>query len=37
MDQLKIGASSGRAQGQEAAEKAKAKASEGAEKIRSEL
>lgn len=37
MDQLKIGALSGRAQGQEAAEKAKAKASEGAEKIRSEL
>lgn len=37
MDQLKIGASSGRAQGQEAAEQARAKASEAAERIRSEL
>ncbi|KAA8646165.1 hypothetical protein EYZ11_001550 [Aspergillus tanneri] len=37
VDQIKIGASSGRAQGQEAAEKAKEKLSEAAEEIRSEL
>ncbi|EAW09627.1 double-strand break repair enhancer MSC1 [Aspergillus clavatus NRRL 1] len=37
MDQLKIGASSGRAQGQEAAEKVKEKASAETERIRSEL
>ncbi|KAJ5290412.1 uncharacterized protein N7443_010665 [Penicillium atrosanguineum] len=37
VDQIKVGASSGRAQGQEAAEKARAKASEQSQKIRSEL
>lgn len=37
LDQLKIGASSGRAQGQEAAEKAREKASEQTQKLRSEL
>ncbi|KAL2827051.1 hypothetical protein BDW59DRAFT_144597 [Aspergillus cavernicola] len=37
MDQLKIGAASGRAQGQETAEKLKNKAGETAEEIRSEL
>ncbi|OJJ51512.1 hypothetical protein ASPZODRAFT_402579 [Penicilliopsis zonata CBS 506.65] len=37
LDQLKIGASSGRAQGQEAAEKVKEKAAEASEQIRSEL
>jgi vacuolar-type H+-ATPase subunit H len=37
MDQLKIGAASGRAQGQETAEKLKHKAGETAEEIRSEL
>ncbi|PYH89818.1 hypothetical protein BO71DRAFT_402732 [Aspergillus ellipticus CBS 707.79] len=37
LDQLKIGASSGRAQGQEAAEKAKAKGSQAAESLRVEL
>lgn len=36
LDQLKIGASSGRAQGQEAAEKAKAKGSEAAEKAKAQ-
>ncbi|KAJ5918923.1 hypothetical protein N7454_010067 [Penicillium verhagenii] len=36
-DQLKIGASSGRAQGQEAAEKVREKASEQAQRVRSEL
>jgi hypothetical protein len=37
LEQLKIGAASGRAQGQQAAEKAKEKASDTAEEIRSEL
>jgi len=37
LDQLKIGASSGRVQGEEAAEKAKDKAAEATEKVRSEL
>ncbi|KAF3387659.1 Meiotic sister chromatid recombination protein 1 [Penicillium rolfsii] len=37
LEKLRIGASSGRAQGQEAAEKARKKAAEEAEKIRSEL
>ncbi|KAL4780230.1 hypothetical protein BJX76DRAFT_54171 [Aspergillus varians] len=37
LDQLKIGASSGRAQGQEAAEKLQHKAGEKAEEVRSEL
>ena len=37
LDQLKIGASSGRAQGQEAAEKAHEKVSEKAQKLRAEL
>ncbi|KAF5867289.1 hypothetical protein ETB97_000058 [Aspergillus alliaceus] len=37
LDQLKIGAASGRAQGQQAAEKAQEKASEAADEIRSEL
>ncbi|KAE8349716.1 hypothetical protein BDV28DRAFT_160254 [Aspergillus coremiiformis] len=37
LDQLRIGAASGRAQGQQAAEKAQEKASEAAEELRSEL
>ncbi|OOQ91802.1 putative stress response protein (Ish1) [Penicillium brasilianum] len=37
LDKLKVGASSGRAQGQEAAEKVREKAAEQTEKIRSEL
>lgn len=37
LDQLKLGASSGRAQGQEAAERVREKASEQASKIRAEL
>lgn len=37
LEQLKIGASSGRAQGQEAAEKVREKASEQTERVRSEL
>jgi hypothetical protein len=37
LEKLKIGASSGRAQGQEAAEKVREKAAEQTEKIRSEL
>lgn len=37
LDQLKLGASSGRAHGQEAAEKVREKASEQASKIRAEL
>jgi hypothetical protein len=37
LDQVKLGASSGRAQGQEAAEKVREKAAEQSQKIRSEL
>ena len=37
LEKLKVGASSGRAQGQEAAEKIREKAAEGTEKVRSEL
>lgn len=37
LEKLKVGASSGRAQGQEAAEKVREKAAEGTEKVRSEL
>lgn len=37
IDQIKVGASSGRAQGQEAAEKVREKAAEQSQKIRSEL